>query len=787
MLLPHLRERLDIVAVVDDSVASWVRAPEGVPVLAASEYLSSAARLGDLDVYQMGNHHLLHSYMHPHVLDRPGLLVLHDLTLLEFYVGLCGGVDRLALLEEARYNDPGFDGRLPMTVIDGRSELDRMKLQLSRRLVEASLVTMVHSAWAQAEVSQRYPAAHVIRIHYPAPLLDVSLGPLQHPGNEVVFGVLGGLARHRRTPVVLEAFAGLHQRFPGQARLLIAGRGEDLTLVGDLRQKIIALSLEGVVDLVIDLPPEGFEETILGCDVVVDLRGSTDGETSAVLMRSLGAGKPVIVSDLPQYRELDRTFCWPIPTDPSQEVAALDELMQELVLDSLRRISGGKAARHFIASHASPPIVARHYADVIEECIDSISRRWLEVSIPAVRPVPEVNAYGDWRAMTGLAEAARRSVTALVASGVRVWLNDRQIPGVFRAEARMTATLRELPAGRHGAIDLWYLNVNEFPVVSDSELRPDSCARHVIGSWFWELPFVTATLVSQIARVDELWVGSRFTAAAFRGYTDKPIHVMPVPIETAADPHLNRGDFGLPEDACLFFFHFDANSSPARKNPWAVIRAFDRAFNQSERCGKVRLVIKALNLGRLPETRERLTREITAVGGILIDENLKRSEMDALIGLCDVYTSLHRSEGFGMGMAEAMLLGLPVVATGYSGNMEFMTQANSCLTGYRLRHVDNEDLAQHPGLEWIYELGQLWADPDVGHATRWMRWLFENPTARRRIGAAASATIRSRYSHEAAGLAMSTRLAELSQELAIPALPQGSHGAHVNSSGADDG
>ena len=785
MLLPYLRERLDIVTVVADPVASGVRVPGGVPVVAASDYLAGAAGPCDLDVYQMGNHHLFHAYMHPHVLDRPGLLVLHDLSLLDFYVGLCGGPDSATLLEEARYNDPSIDGDLPKTVIDGRCELDRMRLQLSRRLVEASLMTVVHSTWAEAEVSHRYPGARVTQIHSPAPLLGVSLDVPRQPRDEVVFGVFGGLARHKRIPVVLEAFARLHRYVPGQARLLIAGRSEDVTVVSALRQKIASLSLEGVVDLVINLSPEGFEEALLGCDVVVSLRGPTVGETSAGLMRGLGAGKPVIVSDLPQYRELDRKFCWPIPTDPNQEVAALDELMQELVADPLRRSSGGRAARHFVTSHASPAIVARRYAAVFEECVGSSRRHWVEGSIPAVRPVAEVNAHGDWRATTGLAEAARRSVTALAASGVRVWLNDRQLPGISRAEERMPGTLRELRAGRRGPVDLWYLNVNEFPAVGDAELRPDGSARHVIGFWFWELPAVATTLIPQIARVDELWVGSRFTAAAFRGHTDKPIHVMPVPIEAAPDPRLSRADFGLPEAACLFFFHFDATSSLARKNPWGMIRAFGRAFTASERQGPTRLVIKTLNLRAFPQAHERLTREMTAVGGILIDQSLNRSEMDGLIGLCDVYVSLHRSEGFGMGMAEAMLLGLPVVATGYSGNMEFMTQATSCLTGYRLRPIDKEDLAQHPGLEWICELGQFWAEPDVDQAARWMRWLYENPAARRRIGAAASATVRSRYSAEVAGAAMTARLVELSDGFAIEARLRGRRGADVTTSGTD--
>ena len=779
MLLPHLLEQVDVLAVVGDPVASTVRAPEGVPVVGATEYLNGGAGPCDLDVYQMGNHALFHSYMHQHVVDRPGVLVLHDLSLLDFYVSLCGGLDRVALLEEARYNDPTLGGVIPRTLIGGQYELDRMRVQLSRRLVEASLVTVVHSAWAETEVSHRYPAARVTWLHSPGPLSCTPPGPPRQPGDQVVFGVFGGLAWHKRIPVVLRAFARLQRHYPGRARLLIAGRSENPTVIGALRQQIADLSLGAAVDLVTDLAPDGFEDAIAGCDVVIGLRGPTVGETSATLMRALGAGKPVIVSDLPQYRDLDRTFCWPVPTDPSEEVATLDQLMQELVEDPQRRSAGGDAARRFVASHASPLMVARRYAELFEEQMGSSRGQRLVAALPGARPVEEVTVFGDWRATTGLAEAARHSVMALTNTGLRVWLNDRQVPGCLRAERRMPSALRDLPSGRRGPIDIWYLNVNELHVVADAELRPGGSDRYVIGDWFWELPTVATSLVSQIERVDELWVGSRFTAAAFRGHTGKPIRVLPVPIEVAPDPRLCRADFGLPETACLFLFGCDATSSLARKDPWAVIDAFGRAFDHSERSGPARLVLKTLNLRAFPEARERLTREVAAVGGILINESLTRSEMDALTGLCDVYVSLHRAEGFGMGMAEAMLLGLPVVATGYSGNMDFMTQANSCLTGYRLRPVEEADLAHHPGLDRICELGQLWAEPDVDQAARWMRWLYENPAARGRIGAAGSATIRRRYSSEAAGAAMTTRLDELAERLAIDGRHGGRGGTDV--------
>ena len=138
----------------------------------------------------------------------------------------------------------------------------------------------------------------------------------------------------------------------------------------------------------------------------------------------------------------------------------------------------------------------------------------------------------------------------------------------------------------------------------------------------------------------------------------------------------------------MFLFSFDANSFFVRKNPWGAVRAFHEGFSPTERRGPARLVIKTVNLDRHPREPGRLAAAVAQVNGILIEDDLPRDDMHALISLCDVYVSLHRSEGFGLGMAEAMYLGRPVIATAYSGNMDFTTETNSCLVGYRLRAID---------------------------------------------------------------------------------------------------
>jgi hypothetical protein len=160
-VLERLRERMDIVGVVEDRVAGSVRAPEGVAVVGATAYRAGAGGRVDLNVYQMGNH-FLHGYLHAPALELPGLLTLHDPSLVDFYRWACGGFDSTTFLDEARYNDPNVVDDLPMLVIDGRAEPDRLGLLMSRRLVEASIQTAVHSTWVRDELRCRWPGTPVV-------------------------------------------------------------------------------------------------------------------------------------------------------------------------------------------------------------------------------------------------------------------------------------------------------------------------------------------------------------------------------------------------------------------------------------------------------------------------------------------------------------------------------------------------------------------------------------------------------------------------------------------------
>ncbi len=760
-LLTVLALRLDVVAVVDDGVAGRVRLPD-IAVVGATAYTSGSEGRCDLDVYQMGNHPWFHAYMHSHALDHPGVLVLHDPSLVDFYMTLCGGPDSPLFLEEARQNGHTVNTALPSLVVDGKREPDRLSLLMSRRLVESSAVTLVHSPWARDELVRRHPSSRVAVIPNPAKVVSPPPGAVSSRRGAAVFGVFGGLAHHKRIPSVLRAFADVYGEFP-EARLVIVGRSDDAASEREVRHLISSLAIEDAVRVVIDAPIEVLEQEVGRCNVAVALRWPSAGETSSAVARALGAGKPVIVSDLPQYRHFDPSYCWTVPTEAKGERRGLVRLMRHVLSDPAASAAAGRSARAFVESTASFAHACDCYIDVIEECA-----RRVNLPGPTVEGHvsdgcrPGVNVIGDWWATTGLAEAARRSATALINAQARVSVVSFPVANVPRAENRAPDWLWSQPRGRTHPVDVWYLNVNELYVVPEDLLRPPGTDQYVIGSWFWELPRVGTDFVNQVERIDEIWVGSRFVADTFRGHTSKPVVVVPCVIEPAPTPSVTRSDFLLPADGCVFLFSFDANSFLVRKNPWGAVRAFHEAFSPRERRGPARLVIKTVNLDRHPQERARLTAAVAQVDGILIEDDLPRADMHALISLCDVYVSLHRSEGFGLGMAEAMYLGRPVIATAYSGNMDFTTSINSCLVGYRLRAIDLAENEHDVGLARIYEAGQMWAEPDINQAARWMRVLFERPTERGRIGSAGAATIRQKYSTVAAQSAMLTRLQELS-------------------------
>jgi glycosyltransferase involved in cell wall biosynthesis len=234
--------------------------------------------------------------------------------------------------------------------------------------------------------------------------------------------------------------------------------------------------------------------------------------------------------------------------------------------------------------------------------------------------------------------------------------------------------------------------------------------------------------------------------------TKKTVLHMPVAVEFAEEVLYQRKDYDLPDHKFLYLFSYDLHSFSSRKNPQAALNAFLEEFNQSGE--NVGLVIKTIYGEQYPIEYQNLLKLAQDDNRIyVINKTLSRSQMYGLINVCDCYISLHRAEGFGLGMAEAMHLGKPVIGTGYSGNLDFMSKDNSCLVDYEL-------IAVKEG-EYPHASGQVWADPNIRTARSFMRRIFEDEKYRMQIAQAGQAKILENHSFERVGAMMVKRLQEI--------------------------
>ena len=236
-----------------------------------------------------------------------------------------------------------------------------------------------------------------------------------------------------------------------------------------------------------------------------------------------------------------------------------------------------------------------------------------------------------------------------------------------------------------------------------------------IGWWPWEMavfPKAWAPLAFQL--VHEVWASSEFLLGMYKAATTKPVNLMPLAVSVDRAQVYSRAHFGLPEHQFLFLFVFDFNSSTARKNPQAVIEAFQMAFAAQDI--SVGLVLKVMNVkDTSSDWREFLNQCKADERVCLLTQTLDRPEALGLIKACDAYVSLHRAEGFGRTLAEAMLFGKPVVATDYSGNTDFMPAHLAFPVKYKLVPVPKG------AYQWVApEDGATWAEVDVKDAASQM-------------------------------------------------------------------
>jgi glycosyltransferase involved in cell wall biosynthesis len=341
------------------------------------------------------------------------------------------------------------------------------------------------------------------------------------------------------------------------------------------------------------------------------------------------------------------------------------------------------------------------------------------------RLVPGICVAGYLRAELGMGELGRLALETVreagIPSGTYVYTN--------------TASRQQHPVEEDPRLDLAcnliVINGDQLPHFSRYVGPAFFEDRYTIGLWAWELEEVPPIYSAGLEYVDEVWTLSSFERDVMRGITDKPVEVFPVPITVAESPaRISRAELGMPE-GFTFLFCFDLFSIIERKNPVGLIEAFTSEFSPNE---GPQLVLKVINGSHVRDELERL-KVITAnrPDVHIVDRYLDAAQQTALIADCDCYVSLHRSEGYGLTIAESMSLGKPVIATAYSGNMDFTNPDNSYLVPWTEGRV--------PAGCDPYPEGSRWADPDLAAAGRLMREVYERQDEANAIGARARASI----------------------------------------------
>ena len=337
-------------------------------------------------------------------------------------------------------------------------------------------------------------------------------------------------------------------------------------------------------------------------------------------------------------------------------------------------------------------------------------RRWAKADAAAPRAGSFV-VSGFFSETLGIGRGGQLSADAFQAAGYEIVRHD------------LRPAFRKLWSGRArlpGKGGVWFLHANapECLVAFLAHAPGQWADRYRIGYWAWETPRAPEAWVWLADYLHEIWVPSRFVrdalsaafAAARRDDLNDKLRVMPhpVPVSPPARYDYVHQRFGMTPELCEVLCLFDVKSSAARKNPWAVLDVWKRAFPAPS--DTARLTLKVSDLSGDEATQRRLLRELKGRPDIrLFEERLSAADMQAFLGGFDVLISLHRSEGFGLPLAEAMGSQTAVIATGWSGNLDFMTGDNSRLIPARLVPLRDPD---GPYCRQSGRPGQVWAEPD---------------------------------------------------------------------------
>jgi glycosyltransferase involved in cell wall biosynthesis len=364
---------------------------------------------------------------------------------------------------------------------------------------------------------------------------------------------------------------------------------------------------------------------------------------------------------------------------------------------------------------------------------------------------PGINLVGYFQGEFSIGECARSFANATMRNGPPVALINFQGGVADRCgDHRFDKYLSPRP---RFPVNVCFVNADQTALLFDT-LPAVAERRYNIGFWFWELEKFPAAWQGALDLVDEVWVSSAFVQRAVSSAAGgKPVKLIPYPIEVSLSRPYSREEFDLAEEPFTFLFNFDYYSFVERKNPAALVKAFKQAFPDER---DVSLVLKTTGAERAPDAVTALRQLAESDPRIVfLDRNLEREAMWGLLSVADAYVSLHRSEGFGLGLAESMILGKPVIGTGYSGNTDFMNAENSLLVDYRL--VDVPDGA------YPHSAGQQWADPDIDNAAECMRRIRNDAELRKTIAERGQAFVRAHLNERTASEAIAAELVRIAQ------------------------
>lgn len=350
---------------------------------------------------------------------------------------------------------------------------------------------------------------------------------------------------------------------------------------------------------------------------------------------------------------------------------------------------------------------------------------WLSPSIATTMPAAGcgIAVAGELSNATGLGEGARLISRALTKMNVPNWGVDIASPWQLDKIRMPSSAVEAIP---RSAPLILHANPPTLPLVLWRLPRTVTRHRRIVGFWAWELQVVPDDWITAAKYVHQIWAPSRFTAAALQAVMPGRVRVVsyPMSIEPPQPSNMDRSSFGLPADAIVVLVSFNLASSMARKNPIGAIAAFRAAFG--DRSDRI-LLLKITNPGHFPREFAQLVEAAKGSNIRLETRSFSAEDNHALTAAADIVLSLHRSEGFGLVPAEAMLLGKPVIATAWSGNMDFMDADSASLVRYQLVPV------QDP--RGTYQLANaVWAEPSIDDAVAHLRQLAGDETARHALG-----------------------------------------------------